>query len=122
MSGLVFNATGIVATDAVAGATGTVGATGPTGAAGVTGATGPTGPDATTGLYKAKGSVALVGGTATVSNANATTGANYQLTCHALGTVATAGPYAVGTINSGVSFQIVSAAATETSTVDWVIF
>ena len=117
MSGLVFNSTGLVATDGTAGAGGPTGAAGATGSAGATGATGPTGSG-----YLAKGSVALVGGSASVSNANATSGANYQLTCHALGTVSTAGPYAIDTINSGVSFKIVSAAPTETSTIDWVIF
>jgi hypothetical protein len=66
--------------------------------------------------------VALIGGTTTVSTAAALSAANYHVQCHTLGTVATAGPYTIASIVNGVSFDITSAAPTETSTVDWIIF
>ncbi len=100
-----------------AGATGPTGPTGPTGTDGATGATGGTGNG-----YLAKGSAALTLGTVTVNTASATSGANYQLSCHALGTVAVASTYSVGTIVGGVSFVINASAPTDTSTIDWVIF
>ncbi len=110
-----------------AGATGPTGPTGPTGTDGATGATGGTGPTGATGPtgsngYLAKGSAALTLGTVTVNTASATSGANYQLSCHALGTVAVASTYSVGTIVGGVSFVINASAPTDTSTIDWVIF
>lgn len=72
------------------------------------------------GAAERKGSVALVGGTKNVPTTAAVTGAVICLTIVSLGTVTDPMPMYV-TINNGVSFDITSEDATDTSTINWAI-
>lgn len=67
------------------------------------------------------GSVALVGGTATVATSAVTANSLIFLQCQALGTVAAAKAMAVTAKTASTSFVITSADATDTSTVAWFI-
>jgi len=67
------------------------------------------------------GTVALVGGTATVATTAVTANSMIFLQCQALGTVAVAKAMAVTAKTASTSFVITSADATDTSTVAWFI-
>jgi hypothetical protein len=67
-----------------------------------------------------KGSVALIGGTANVPTTAAVTGSVIAYSIVALGTVTDPMPMLI-TINTGVSFDITSEDATDTSTINWAI-
>ena len=100
------------------GPTGPVGPTGPTGV-GASGATGPTGPTGPSGITS--GNATLTAGTVTVSTAAALSASKYFLTCKALGTIGAPVGLTVANIVNGVSFDIVSANITDTSTISWAI-
>lgn len=67
------------------------------------------------------GSVALVGGTATVATTAVTANSLIFLTCQALGTVVVASALAVTAKTAGTSFVITASQATDTSTIAWMI-
>jgi len=67
------------------------------------------------------GSVALVGGTATVATTAVTANSLIFLTCQALGTVAVASALCVSAKTGGVSFVITASQGTDTSTIAWFI-
>lgn len=75
----------------------------------------------TTGGANSFGSVALVGGTATVATTAVTANSLIFVTCQALGTVAVASGYAVTAKTAATSFVITASAGTDTSTVAWFI-
>ena len=72
------------------------------------------------GAAERKGSVALVGGTANVATTAVVTGSVIAYSIVALGTVTEPMPMLI-TINTGVSFDITSEDATDTSTINWAI-
>ena len=67
------------------------------------------------------GSVALVGGTATVATTAVTANSLIFATVQALGTVTAAQAIAITAKTAGTSFVITSAGATDTSTIAWLI-
>ena len=67
------------------------------------------------------GSVALVGGTATVDTSAVTANSLIFLTCQALGTVIVASGLAVTTITASMSFVITASQGTDTSTIAWMV-
>lgn len=67
------------------------------------------------------GSVALVGGTATIASTAVTANSLIRISVQALGTVTTAKAVAATAKTAGVSFVLTSADATDTSTVFWEI-
>lgn len=74
-----------------------------------------------TGANASVGSIALVGGTITVSTTAVTASSLIFVTVGALGTVAVAKAMHVSNIVAGTSFDITSADNTDTSTVNWLI-
>lgn len=72
------------------------------------------------GAAERKGTTALIGGTINVATTAAVTGAVIALSIVALGTVTDPMPMLI-TINNGVSFDITSEDATDTSTINWAI-
>lgn len=67
------------------------------------------------------GSVALVGGTATIASTAVTANSLIRISVQALGTVTTAKAVAATAKTAGVSFVLTSADATDTSTIFWEI-
>jgi hypothetical protein len=65
------------------------------------------------------GTVALVGGTATVATTAVTAASQIYLTCQALGTVTVPSALAVTTKTAGTSFVILASQVTDTSTIAW---
>lgn len=76
----------------------------------------------TSGANGVVGSTTLAGGTKTVSTTAVTATSHIFVTVRTLGTVAAPKAMLVNTIVAGTSFVITSADATDTSTVDWIIF
>lgn len=75
----------------------------------------------TTGGANSFGSVALVGGTATVATSAVTANSLIYLTCQALGTVIIASALAVTSKSANTNFVITASDATDTSTIAWFI-
>lgn len=67
------------------------------------------------------GTVALVGGTATVSTTAVGAASRIRLTCQALGTVSVPSALCASAKSTGVSFTILASQGTDTSTIFWEI-